>query len=231
VLFGLLFLRGLFYYQIGPAVNWTPRIHLGIVALAFRGNVFTTSLLFSILSFVRTWMVFHFWLLTLAIINGRSAETNPFHKLVLVQLGRVGRAPRLLQAILPVVLTTLLWIVFHPALAGAGVVRPVPSFWLLVEQGALLGAVLCFTLKTLLPIFLFVHLVASYIYLGPSLLWDYVALTSRRILRPLRGLPLRLGRVDFAPLVGMILILLLLQALPSAFLKQFDRQNLTLWPQ
>ena len=48
-LLGLLAVRAAFYWQIGPAVNWTPRLDLGIVALAFRSDVFFTVLLFSFL--------------------------------------------------------------------------------------------------------------------------------------------------------------------------------------
>jgi hypothetical protein len=44
-------------------------------------------------------------------------------------------------------------------------------------------------------------------------------------------LPLRWGRVDFAPLVGIILLLLLLHALPNLVLSQLSRRNLTIWPQ
>ena len=47
VLLGLLFVRAFFYWEIGRAVNWTPRLDLGVVAPAFRGNVFVTALLWA----------------------------------------------------------------------------------------------------------------------------------------------------------------------------------------
>jgi uncharacterized protein YggT (Ycf19 family) len=233
VLAGLLFLRGLFYWQIGPALNWTPRMNLGFVVPAFPTTAPSplASVLFSVLSFARTWIVFHFWLLALATINGRSAETSPCHKFILLQLGWVGRWPRGLQALLPVVFTALFWTTLHPLLVRAGVVNQVSSVWLLLEQGALLGAELYFTLKILIPLFLFFHLVASYVYLGNSPIWDYVSATSSRVLVPLKGLPLRAGPVDFAPLVGMVLVLLLLHLFPNVLLTQLDRRDLTLWPQ
>jgi hypothetical protein len=43
--------------------------------------------------------------------------------------------------------------------------------------------------------------------------------------------PLRFGKVDFAPLVGIVLVLLVLHALPNLVLNQLGRRNLTLWPQ
>jgi uncharacterized protein YggT (Ycf19 family) len=91
-------------------------------------------------------------------------------------------------------------------------------------------------LKSILPLFLFLHLLVSYVYLGSSPVWDFISLTARNLLAPLKWLPLRTRRVDFAPLVGIVLILLLLVAVPhfvqvllkSEPLKQY---NLTLWPQ
>lgn len=231
VLVLLLVLRGLVYSQIGPAVNWTPRIDLGIVALVFRGNNLVTSLLFSALSFARTWMIFHFWLLALVILNGGSTESNPFHKLILLQLGWIGRWRPAAQALLPGLVTALAWLALHPILARVGVVKLASSTAHLLEQSALLGVGIYFTLKNLLPIFLFAHLVASYVFLGASPLWDYVGATSRTLLLPLRRVPLRFGRIDFAPLVGIILILLFLHVLPNVILDQLSARNVTVWPQ
>jgi len=231
VMFGLLLLRSVFYWEIGPAVNWTPRINLGIVAPAFPSNAFSASLLFSILSFIRTGMVFHFWLLALVMVNGHSTEWNPLQKLILVQLGWVGRWPRAAQAILPVAVTTVLWMAFHPLLAHVGIVKLAQSASHLLGQGALLGVWLYFSLKHLIPAFLFLHLVSNYVHMGNSPLWDYIGATSRKVLLPLNRLPLRMGRVDFAPLAGIILVLLLLHTLPNLVLTQLSRRNLVLWPQ
>ena len=227
----LLLVRAFFYCQIGPAVNWTPQLNLGVVVLAFRGHIFFTALLFSILSFVRTWMVFHCWLLALAVIHGRPAQPGLFLKMIQLHLGWVAQWPRAVQALAPGLSTALLWIAVHPVLAYAGVVNRVPSVVPLLEQGALVGAVIYLTLKHFLPVFLFLHLIASYVYLGNTPFWDFIGSTARKMLLPLQRLPLRLGRVDFAPLVGIILILLLLHGLPTILQSQLSRRNLTLWPQ
>jgi uncharacterized protein YggT (Ycf19 family) len=228
---GFVFARAVFYWQIGPAVNWTPRLDLVVVTLAFRGNAFVPVLLFSLLSFVLTLAVFYFWLLALAVINRRVLEPDPFQKMVLLQLGRLARWPRFAQAIVPLFTVAALWIALHPALVQAGVVNRTQSNLHLAEQGLLVGAGMYLSLKFLLPAFLFLHLVASYVYLGNSPLWDFVNLTARNTLAPLNRLPLRIGRVDFAPLVGICLILLLLHGLPNLILNQLDRNNLTIWPQ
>ena len=80
----------------------------------------------------------------------------------------------------------------------------------LLQHGVMLGVWLYTTLKFLLPAFLFLHLVGSYVYLGSSPLWDFIGVTARNILAPLNRVGMRIGRVDFAPLVGIILVLLVL---------------------
>jgi uncharacterized protein YggT (Ycf19 family) len=137
------------------------------------------------------------------------------------------------QVILPGVLTSTIWMAVHPLLVYIGVVKLVQSLAHLLAQGALLGVGIYLTLKDLIPVLLFIYLVASYVYLGTSPVWDFISATSRKVLRPLSGLPLRFGRIDFSPLVGIILILLLLQVLPNFLLDQLSRppRSLTLWPQ
>ena len=147
------------------------------------------------------------------------------------KLGWVAGWPRWLQAVLPALLTAALWVAVHPVLVRVGVVNRVQSTLTLLEQGAMLGAAMYFTLKTLIPLLLLMHLIGSYVYLGANPLWEYVSATSRRVLLPLKRLPLRYSRIDFAPLAGMVLVLLLLHVLPNLFLSQLDRRQLTLWPQ
>ena len=62
----LLIIRAWFYEHIGPAANWTPKLNLTVVMLAFplvtQGHVFFLSaLLFSVLSFLRVLIVFYFF--------------------------------------------------------------------------------------------------------------------------------------------------------------------------
>ncbi len=53
------------------------------------------------------------------------------------------------------------------------------------------------------------HLLNSYIYFGKHPLWPYVNAEAQTLLSPLRAMPLRVGKVDFAPVVGIVLVFLL----------------------
>ena len=227
----VLLLRAWIYWAIGSPADWTPKLDLGLVVLAFRSDRFLTVLLFSILSFLRTLIVFYFWLLVLVAINRKTTDPDPIQKLIRLHLGRSAYWPWPLQLILPVLFAATLWLVLYPLLVHFGIVNRPRSAIHLVEQGLLIGSALFFNLKFLLPPFLVLHLIASYVYLGSSPVWDFVTNTARNILTPLRGLPLRAGKLDLTPLTGLAIVLLLLHWLPAWILLALDRRNLTFWPQ
>jgi uncharacterized protein YggT (Ycf19 family) len=201
-------------------------------------STFASILLYSTLSFAHTLIVYYFWLIALAFINRRVAEPDPFLKLIRLHLGRVGCWPGLAQLFLPLAGVGVLWLMLHPVLVGAGIVNRVQTSAHLVQQGLLVGLGVYFSLKYLIPAFLFVHIMVSYVYLGPSPFWDFISVTSRNLLAPLRQLPLRFGKVDCAPLVGIILVLLLLHTLPEKtqtppkwIQTLLHREHLIVWPQ
>ena len=80
-------------------------------------------------------------------------------------------------------------------------------------------------------VFLLLHLIASYVYLGGGAFWEFVAATAGHLLAPLRWLPLRLAGVDLAPLAGAVVILLLLHWLPGWLWAWSPRLRAALWPQ
>ena len=226
----LLLIRALFYWQVGPAVNWTPKLDLYFVALTFHGAFFLLALLFSLLSFVRAFLILYFWMLTLAAINRRASGSDPFQKMISLQLGRLARWPWLAQIAAPIFAGAVLWITLHPVLVYASVAGQTQSNLHLVLQSLLVGGGIIFSLKFLLPAFLVVHLIASYVYLGKSPALDFSELTARNLLAPLKRLSPHVGKVDCAPLLGIALVLLLLDFLPDYALTYLSRCNLSIWP-
>jgi uncharacterized protein YggT (Ycf19 family) len=224
-------LRALLYWVIGSPAGWTPKLDLGVIVLAFRSDLFRPSFVFSWLSFIRLSTIFYFWLLVLALINRRTPEADPLNKLIRLHLGRLGRWPWPLQAGLPFVWVILLWLILHPLLMVIGTAAPAASVFRLLEQGALIAAGLLVSLKYLLPIFLCLYLVASYVYLGSHPLWDFISITAKNLLAPFRFLPLRFARLDLAPVAGVVLIFLFLHWLPNVLSVELAKRNLSLWPQ
>jgi hypothetical protein len=230
-LLALLFLRGLLYWEIGSPSEWTPKLVLGPVILAFRSENFWCVALFSLLSFFKILVLFHFWLLIIAAINYRVTEPDPILKIIRLHLGKIVRWPWPILLLLPILYIAAIWMLLHPLLLKAGVVDPARSWTILVEQGLLLGICPFVTLKFLLPPILLLHLITTYVFLGSNAGWDFISGTANRLLSPLRLLPLRIARLDIAPLVGMALLLLLLHWLPNFLQLKLSQSHRLLWPQ
>jgi hypothetical protein len=205
VLAGLLLLRAGIYWQIGSAANWTGALSLSVTTLSFRSDYFFRMLLYSTLSFGVTLGVGYLWLLLLSLLAG--PEPPPFHRLVRVQLGSIDRWPRWLKGLLPLLFTAAFWWLvswpfawLHP--------RPVMSAAHRLEEALVIGLGSYLAWKYIAGALLVLHLLNSYIYFGKHPLWAYVNATAQTLLSPLRAVPLRAGKADFAPVVGMVLIFL-----------------------
>lgn len=228
---GLLLGRAVLYWQLGAPAMWNPKLPLYFVVLAFRCDDFLPALVFSLLSFLRVFVVFYFWLLALCLVNRSYADADPVQRLLRLHLGRLARWNRLLQlAIIPLAVLVA-WAALHPLLARVGVLGSSRSVAVILEQGLLVSLGLILTLKYLLPFFLFLYFLSSYVFLGNNPVWEFVSHTARSLLTPLRRLPLQIGRLDLAPLVGILLLLAVLEILPRAVLSFLDAHNLTAWPQ
>ena len=232
-LLGLLCFRGYLYRQLGLEVGWIAELDLGAITLFFRSGQPgkpELMLFYSALSFVRTLVLFYVWLLAVVFVNRNVREPDPLLKLIRLQLGKIAGWPRAGLCLLPLVLLTLLWMALHPLLTRAGITNPMVSRESLLLQGTLIGLGAYLSLKFLIPLLLFLHLVASYVYFGSGPFWDFLNITARNILAPLQRLPLRFGKLDLAPLIGIILTLLLLQGLPALILAELKRRHVNPWP-
>ena len=202
---GLLFLRAGFYCAIGPAFHWDPKVPLGPTTVVFRSDFFGRMLLFSFTGFIVTMVIFYFWLLFLSCINSRLPDSDPQQKLIRLHLGWLERWPAFLKLILPCIGVMALWYVCNPMLEKMGM-TPKASGWHLIGQSALVGLATCLSLKYLVIGFLLLHLLNSYVYLGESLFWNFVNATAAAIVRPLKPMPLRIGKIDLAPVVAIVVI-------------------------
>ena len=139
-----------------------------------------------------------------------------------LQLGRVDRWPRWVKGLLPLWVTFLLWwsvswlfawshVIPHPASAARQ-----SGESLVIALGSYLAW------KYLIIVLLALHLLNSYIYFGKHPFWKYVDGTGRRLLLPLQKIPLRVGKADFTPVVGIALVFLFADCIQNG-LKLFPR--------
>ena len=203
---GLLLLRALFYWQIGSAAHWTGTLNLSVITLSFRSDYFVRMLLFSIFSFGLTLGVFYLWLLLLSILAG--PEPLPFHRLVRMPLGGIDRWARGVKFLLPLIVTATFWWLASWLLAWLQVIPEPVSPAHRIEESLVIGLSSYLAWKYLAGALLVLHLLNSYIYFGKHPFWGYVNAGAQTLLSPLRALPLRVGKADFAPVVGIVLVFL-----------------------
>jgi uncharacterized protein YggT (Ycf19 family) len=202
----LLVLRALFYWQIGPAAHWTGRLDLGVITLSFRSDLFGRMLLFSVSSFGMTLGIFYLWLLLLSLLAGSTANAGPIHRLVRMPLGGIDGWPGWAKIILPFTVTALIWGLASWLFARLEIIPKPVSAMHCIEESLVIGFGSYLVWKFIAAALLVLHLLNTYIYFGKHPFWNYVNATAQTLLAPLRKIPLRAGRVDFAPVVGIAII-------------------------
>ena len=208
---GLLVMRAWLYGQLGPALNWSPRINLVATELVFKSTDphGWQPLLFSLLSFSRFLGIFFLWLLFLSLLTRGAGESLPSLRLVRVHLGFVNGWPAWQKLLLPLVAGFVLWwLLTWPLVAGELVPRPISPGDRFI-QAALVGASAYFAWEYLAAALLTLHLQHNHVYFGRHPVWSFVELAGRRLLSPLRSLPLRIGRMDLTPVAGIALVFLI----------------------
>jgi uncharacterized protein YggT (Ycf19 family) len=202
----LLALRALFYWQIGPAVHWTGRLDLGAITLSFRSDRPGRIFLFSVFSFGRTLGIFYLWLLLLSLLAGRTADPGPVSRLVRMQLGGMDGWPRGVKAVLPLISGILIWWPLSWLFAWLEIIPKPVSAAHRIEESAVIGLGGYLAWKFIAAALLVLRLLNTYIYFGRHPFWNYVNAAAQTLLAPLRKIPLRAGRVDFAPVAGIAVI-------------------------
>jgi uncharacterized protein YggT (Ycf19 family) len=204
----LLLARALFYHWIGPAVKWTARLDLVTIALPFQSELLWRMWLYSLFSFGLTLGMFYLAILFFSLVNRPVPDTEPLQKVVRGFLGRVDRWPAWLKLLLPLTIAAGLCLLMSPLLVRWEIIPAVPALGVRFRQGLLIGAGLCLVWKHVAGVTLLLYFLNSHIYFGRQPLWSFVTVTARRLLSLLRWLPVRIGRVDLAPVVGIVLIYL-----------------------
>lgn len=210
-LVGLLFLRAPLYGEFGGALNWTGKLDVLIISIPFNSNAnsYLPMLLYSFYSFVHALIVFLMWALFLAILKNNAPENDSLRQVLRLHLGRVEKWPFTVKLLVPVVCLTPLWYGATWPLTYWGILPTPATAGQRMEQALVVGAGSYLAWKILIVGVLGLQMVSSYVYFGKNPFWQHLDIVARLMLRPLRALPLRFGKLDFAPVVGIALTLLI----------------------
>lgn len=206
----LLVLRAVIYWWVGFAFTqpWLGKLDLGFAVLPFRTDWLPRTVCFSFFSFGLVLGVFYLWLLLLSILDGKSAAAEPVHRLVRVQLGNIDRWPVWAKMILPLIGGFLCWWLASWVFVWMQIIPAPVSAGHRIAGALLVGLGSYLAWKFVAVALLVLYLLNSYVYFGRHPFWNYVDVTARTLLSPLKKIPLHAGRVNFAPVVGIILIFL-----------------------
>jgi uncharacterized protein YggT (Ycf19 family) len=202
VIGGLLILRALIFWQIGSAAHWAGKLNLGVITLFFPSDSFVRILFFSVFSLGLTLGIFYAWLLLFSILSG----PEPVHRLVRISLGGIDNWPCWLKFILPLALTASLWWSASWLFARLQIIPPPVSAAHRIEESLVIGLGCYPVWKFPVGALLTLYLLNSYIYFGEHPFWNYVNATAQTLLQPLKKIPLRFGKLDFTPVVGIAIV-------------------------
>jgi uncharacterized protein YggT (Ycf19 family) len=132
---------------------------------------------------------------------------EPISRLIKIPLGRVDDWPRRVKVILPFLVTAICWWLaswifakLPPQLASSLAQK--------FQASLVIGLSSYLVWKLPACAILLLHLLSSYVYFGRHPLWNYVDQTAQKLLRPLKPIPLRVARVDFAPVLAIAIVFL-----------------------
>ncbi len=126
-----------------------------------------------------------------------------------MQLGPIDRLPRGVKFFCRSLLGAPLWWLASWLLAWLAIVPQPVSALHRIEESLVIGLGSYLAWKFAAGALLVLYLLNSYIYFGRYPIWNYIASEAQTLLRPLRAVPLRAGKVDFAPVLGIALVFLL----------------------
>ena len=111
-----------------------------------------------------------------------------------------------MKLLLPLFTVSLVWLALNPVLTEASLIQPALSGAHRVAQAVIiaLGAYLAW--EYVIAGLLLLCLVSTYVYLGNNSFWSFIHLTGANLMLPLRWAPLRIGKVDLAPVLAIAVL-------------------------
>ena len=213
LLVALLMVRAGFYHLAIPRTGWDARLsffqfhsaNAFSLSLVFPWMKLETQLAFSVASFVGWLVPCGYCLVLLAAIKPNSADARNWNQFLASQLGWLHRLP---AVILAVVMLALAGAAYYGLTFWFRRLEILPPQTTAEEATRLACGMALHNLRYVAWFAIAVlglHVLANYIYFGGFAFWKNAEAAGSNLLRALRWLPLRWDRIDFTPLVGILL--------------------------
>jgi uncharacterized protein YggT (Ycf19 family) len=113
-----------------------------------------------------------------------------------------------LKLVLPAVVAAVSWWLVSWLLVWLRIDTQPSALWRIGES-LIIALQSYLTWKFPVAALLTLYLLNSYIYFGRHPIWNYINVTGQTLLRPLKKIPLHVGKADFTPVVGIALVFLI----------------------
>ncbi len=197
-LFLLLVGRALLHYwfpqHFAEAAIWSS----GAVAVSFRSDFLGRMLAYSFLSWLEIVLIVYVGFGFFAGLRRNDKEPDSLTLCLRSELGMAGRWPVPLACLPFLILAGCLWMLGAGWLVDAALLPPIQSTTHRLQQAVVVALGLLPLLKWPVVALCFLRFLLDHVYLGSFPLWDYAYETGGALCR---WIPLRLGLIDFAPLV------------------------------
>lgn len=198
----LLLARAALHHSFSPnfaeAIPWS----LGAVTVVFRSDLWLRILAHSFLSWAGLLIQAYVCLAFLATLRRSEADTDPITQSLRVELGWMARWPWGLSMIPFLGVLGLLWFLVSPALVSVGLAPVRVSSTHALQQAAVVALGGLAFLKWPMVLLCLMRFLLDHVYLGTMPVWDYLHATGGRLSDWAGRLPLKWGRIDFAPLAA-----------------------------
>lgn len=219
----LLGLRALAYWNFIPEGAPKPAVEFGLVSVSYLSERLVHMLIYSFSSFVIFLYGYYVLVFGLSITCRQRTRVNSIENLINQQLGSAAYWHPGLKVLALGCTGAGLWIGFGLLSLQIGVLPEEWTLGVLFMQSPIVAASFWTLYLVAIMAVIGLYLLNSYVYLGEKVVWKFIDETAKFYLSGLRQLPLVFGRIDLAPMLGLLLYWLLYRILEAGLQAVFER--------
>lgn len=200
----ILIVKSLLLHYLGAPLETTMHLSFLLLNVFFKTGSIVSMVWMGLASFLKFTLMAYIWIWVLWSLSRKGLAEN-LEESLKSGLGILGRLPNALQPVLLILFGMMGWVVLGLCFGVFGVLPTSIPIPLLIWQALWISLSAWVGVYWLFVLLMILYLIHSYVYLGKWEGWDWLEGVGDRLLFPLKKLPLQWARIDFAPLVFLIL--------------------------
>ncbi len=219
----LLALRAVAYWNFLPQGGPRPAVEFGVVAVSFQSDSLIQMACYSVASFAMFLYAYYLIVFGLSITCRQRTRVDSIENLINQQLGSAAYWHPGLKLLAVGITGAVLWLLFGVGFLRIGVLPEDWTIGVLFFQSPVVAFSLWNVYLLAIMVLIGLYVLNSYVYLGEKVVWKFVDETAKFYLSGLRKLPLVVGRIDFAPFLGIVVFWILYRVVEACLHFVFER--------